>query len=79
MKTPRFRARLVPVLAVAVALLPGLGWRLRAKESAAREGAWKIIEPEGRPAPLFNLATDLGETKDLAAEKPEVALNESAS
>ena len=81
-------ARLVPVLRDDDALLniiPHLAgdvktppherlfWRLRAKEFAVREGAWKLIKPEGKPAQLFDLASDLGEKKDVAAEKPDLA------
>lgn len=44
-------------------------------EAAVRQGPWKLILP---PAPaarpmLFNLAADLGETKDLAAAQPDKA------
>ena len=50
-----------------------LFWRLRGKEFAVREGAWKLMELEGKPAQLFDLASDLGEKKDLAAEHPDIA------
>ncbi|MEO6246739.1 MAG: sulfatase-like hydrolase/transferase, partial [Opitutaceae bacterium] len=56
-----------------------LFWRLRAKEFAVREGAWKLIEPDGAPAQLFDLANDSGENKDLAAEKPDLAQRLAAS
>ena len=56
-----------------------LFWRLRAKEFAVREGAWKLIEPDGKPAQLFDLASDSGETKDLAADKLDIALSLAAS
>ncbi len=46
-----------------------------------REGSWKLILAPGsggkgkhdpaQPAQLYNLAEDLGETKNLAAEQPE--------
>ena len=39
---------------------------------AVREGDWKLVGGEGAPTQLFNLATDPGEGKDLAAEQPEV-------
>lgn len=44
-------------------------------EAAVRQGPWKLIlpVPAGKPARplLFNLAADLGETKDLATEQPD--------
>lgn len=40
--------------------------------SAVREGDWKLVQGEGAKAQLFNLATDIGEVKDLSSEKPEV-------
>nr|QEO74380.1 hypothetical protein [uncultured bacterium] len=52
------------------------------RAQALRHGDWKLVVTHGNakkgpPAgtakeELFNLASDLGETKDLAAEKPEV-------
>jgi arylsulfatase A-like enzyme len=36
-----------------------------------RRGDWKLVRLDDKPAELFNLATDIGETKNLAAEKPE--------
>ena len=41
--------------------------------SVIRKGSWKLIEtfdPEG--IELYNLADDLGETRNLAEEKPEL-------
>jgi arylsulfatase A-like enzyme len=38
---------------------------------AVREGDWKLVGGEGGGVQLFNLAADVGETKDLAAEQPE--------
>jgi arylsulfatase A-like enzyme len=49
---------------------------------AVREGSWKLILAQGsggwgkggdqsQPVQLYNLAKDLGETKNLAAEQPE--------
>jgi arylsulfatase A-like enzyme len=48
---------------------------------AVREGSWKLILAQGsgdkgkndpaQPVQLYNLAEDLGETKNLAAEQPE--------
>ena len=44
---------------------------------AVRRGPWKLIPDGGKKKAaagpqLYNLADDLGETKNLAAEKPEV-------
>lgn len=42
--------------------------------AAVREGDWKFIEYfDGKTAELFNLADDLGEQKNLAADMPEKA------
>ncbi len=42
--------------------------------SAIREGNWKLLEYLGdERIELYNLTTDLGETKNLATEKPEKA------
>ena len=63
-------------------LLPGLQgesatereemfWELR-EDQAARVGAWKwVSSPQG--GGLFNLEEDIGEQRDLTAERPEVA------
>lgn len=39
---------------------------------AVREGPWKLVGGQTMPTQLFHLEADLGETKDLAAERPEV-------
>ena len=38
-----------------------------------REGDWKLVRFKDKPDALYNLATDIGETNDLATLKPEVA------
>jgi arylsulfatase A len=49
----------------------------RGGKQAVRQGDWKAVrleiqnEPE-RPLELYNLASDLGETNDVAAEHPEI-------
>jgi arylsulfatase A-like enzyme len=43
-----------------------LFWRSGGK-FAVREGDWKLVGGEGGGVQLFNLAADIGETKDLAA------------
>ena len=45
-------------------------WQYR-DEKAARVGQWKWIEAK-RGGGLFDLATDIGEKRDLSAERPEV-------
>lgn len=45
-----------------------------ARDLALRKGPWKFIPARGKgPGELFNLADDLGESKNLAAQKPELA------
>lgn len=39
---------------------------------AIRQGEWKLIFLKSGARELYNLRTDLGETKDVAAENPEV-------
>jgi len=45
-------------------------WQRRG-DKAARVGSWKWVESE-KGGGLYDLSTDLGEKKDLSAEKPEV-------
>lgn len=47
-------------------------WIDAPNQKAVREGDWKAIEPEDdAPWELYNLAEDIGETNNLAAEHPE--------
>ncbi len=39
---------------------------------AARSGTWKLVRLGNAAPELFDLASDIGETKNLATEKPEV-------
>ena len=39
---------------------------------ALRQGPWKLHKSESYPAQLYNLDSDIGETTDLAAQKPEL-------
>lgn len=48
-----------------------LFWELEG-QYAVREGDWKLIGGEQRPWQLFDLASDRGETSDLASAHPEV-------
>ena len=50
-----------------------LYWRF-GDQMAIRSGNYKLVQGRGAEKPmLFDLAADIGETKDLSAEKPEVA------
>jgi arylsulfatase A-like enzyme len=49
-------------------------WRMNGKQSfAVREGNWKLMSTGTTPPVLYDLAADIAESKDIAAEKPEVA------
>lgn len=48
-----------------------LYWRYGAKW-AIRDGDMKLVRADEQGAKLFDLSNDIGEAKDLAAEKPEV-------
>jgi arylsulfatase A-like enzyme len=42
-------------------------------QQAVRMGRWKAVRRKlGRPLELYNLASDLGETRNLAGEQPEI-------
>jgi len=45
---------------------------IRSGAGAFRKGDWKIVGHAKSPAELYNLADDVGETKDLAKERPEL-------
>ena len=47
-----------------------LFWRM-GRQSAVRAGDWKLVKRGDGPAKLYNLASDVGETTDLAGEHPE--------
>jgi arylsulfatase len=56
----------------------GIFWE-RAGNRAARKGHWKIVSTyPGYQWELYDMATDRGETKDLAQQKPEI-VNELSS
>ncbi len=48
-----------------------LFWR-RGVAAAVRQGPWKLIRSKTNPPVLVNLADDLGETRNLASEKPDI-------
>jgi arylsulfatase A-like enzyme len=39
---------------------------------AMRQGNWKLVQLPGGQPELYDLASDIGETKNLATEKPEI-------
>lgn len=46
-----------------------------APQQAARRGHWKAYRPApGKPIQLYNLGDDIGETRDLAGENPDLVL-----
>lgn len=52
---------------------PRLFWRTGGGTAhAVREGNWKLVRLKGKPAELYDLATDIGESKDQSAAQPEV-------
>ena len=48
-----------------------LYWRY-GHHRAVRHGKWKLTMPAGGPAGLYDLSADVGESRDLAAARPEV-------
>ena len=50
-----------------------LAWRSSVNLAwGLRQGDWKLVRQRGQPDRIFDLASDVGETRDLSAEKPEV-------
>ena len=49
-----------------------LFWRIRS-EAAVRRGDWKLVRLGDAEPELYDLGNDLGETRDLAEVRPEVA------
>ena len=47
-----------------------LFWR-RGKNRAVRDGDWKLVLHKDKAPMLFDLATDLSESRDFAADQPE--------
>ena len=53
---------------------PTLFWRAAVgKALAVREGPWKLVRSKGSPDELYHLVDDIGESKNVASTKPEVA------
>jgi arylsulfatase A-like enzyme len=51
-----------------------LCWRaMEGKARAVREGEWKLVRMDGQADELYQLTDDIGESKNLAAEQPQVA------
>ncbi|MFV1995819.1 MAG: sulfatase-like hydrolase/transferase [Verrucomicrobiales bacterium] len=53
-------------------MVPGPVRKKTEEGRALRQGKWKLIAIKGAPPLLFDLENDLGETRDLAAEHPEL-------
>jgi arylsulfatase A-like enzyme len=52
---------------------PRLFWRVGGGIAhAVRDGNWKLVRSKGKPPELYDLATDIGESKDQSATQPEV-------
>ena len=52
---------------------PRLFWRVGGGQAhAMRDGNWKLVRFKDKPAELYDLATDIRESKDQSAAQPEV-------
>lgn len=63
---------LLPFLAAGNKATPHdvLYWRL-GPSRAFNQGDWKLLWPNGGSSELYNLSTDLSETKDLSSAEPD--------
>ena len=52
--------------------LPRPAFLVASSDIALFDGDWKLIEAGDGKRSLFNLAKDIGESKDLAGEQPEM-------
>ncbi len=52
---------------------PTLYWRTALRGSAIRDGDWKLLRPNSELPQLYNLAEDVGETRNLIADEPAIA------
>jgi arylsulfatase A-like enzyme len=73
---PMDGVNLIPYLTGEKAGLPHerLFWRTGGPKGnhAVRQGPWKFVQTATGEPELYNLTTDIGETEDLAADKPEL-------
>jgi len=46
-------------------------WR-SGQQSAVRDGDWKLVQVRGQQPQLYDLKDDIGESRDMAREKPEL-------
>lgn len=71
---PMDGVNLIPHLTGAVTTPPHdtLHWRIEGPggKYGIRRGDWKLVRLDDQPAELYNLAADIGETKNLAAKQP---------
>lgn len=49
-----------------------LFWRTATRGEAVRMGDWKLLRPNSADAQLYDLKTDVGESKNIIAEHPEI-------
>ena len=50
-----------------------LFWRMCLRGSAVRAGDWKLLRPNSQLPQLYDLSQDVGETRNLIGEQPEIA------
>ncbi|MCA9186189.1 MAG: sulfatase-like hydrolase/transferase [Pirellulaceae bacterium] len=73
---------LIPYLTGTVTTRPHqrLYWRMQHKQTLAmRDGDWKLVRLPDQPQQLYDLANDLGESHDLANERPRLLATLSAA
>lgn len=51
-----------------------LYWRF-VDQHAIRHGKWKLTTPRGEPEGLYDLSTDISESKDVSAANPDIVAN----
>ncbi|MDZ7690899.1 MAG: hypothetical protein U5K69_07140 [Balneolaceae bacterium] len=44
----------------------------RGFDQAIRSGKWKVVRKWGEPLELYNLSTDIGESRNVASEHPDL-------
>lgn len=50
-----------------------LYWRTALRDSAIREGDWKLLRPHSQQPQLYNLKSDVGESTNLITQHPDIA------